>query len=183
MDRLLDEARIGPFYLAQSVVADMILDAFEYNSRTLEHYDLHAFVIMPNHVHLLVTPFVPLPKLTKSLKGITAKRGNALLGLIGHPFWQEESYDRMVRDQREFERIRNYIEENPVRAGLATLAHEFRWSSAGSTREQPDQGSGADGGVRPTTRTAATDDTAHYDSTPAHSPQGSHSRYTWPEPS
>src|SRR5580692_8280430 len=43
MDRLLDEARIGPFYLAQSVVADMILDAFEYNSRTLEHYDLHAF--------------------------------------------------------------------------------------------------------------------------------------------
>ncbi len=130
MDELLDEATTGPFYLAQAIVADMILDAIEYNSRTLKHYDLHAFVIMPNHVHLLVTPLVPLPKLTKSLKSITAKRANALLGLTGRPFWQEESYDRMVRDQREFDKIRDYIEENPVRAGLATLAHEFRWSSA-----------------------------------------------------
>ena len=48
------------------------MDAIEYNSSVLNHYTRHAFVIMPNHVHLLVTPLVPLRRLTKSLKGITA---------------------------------------------------------------------------------------------------------------
>jgi len=56
---------------------------------------------------------VPLPTLTKSLKGITAKRANAMLALTGNPFWQDESYDHLVRNQREFEKIRNYIAENP----------------------------------------------------------------------
>src|ERR1035437_4571333 len=109
----------------------MILNAIQYNANTLGHYRLHAFVVMPNHVHLLVTPAVALPKLTKSLKGITAKRANAMLVLTGSPFWQEESYDHLARHEREFERIRSYIEENPVRAGLVREASEYRWSSAG----------------------------------------------------
>jgi hypothetical protein len=87
-----------------------------------------------------------LPKLTRSLKGITAKRANAMLALTGRRFWQEESYDHQVRNEREFERIRSYIEENPVRAGLVTEAGEFRWSSAG----WPARGPAADRGVRPT---------------------------------
>ena len=74
MDRLLDEARDGPFHLRQPAVADMIVEAIHYNSTILKHYLLHAFVVMPNHVHLLATPALALPKLTKSLKGITAKR-------------------------------------------------------------------------------------------------------------
>jgi len=101
---------------------------------------------MPNHVHLLVTPAVALPKLTKSLKGITAKRANTMLALTGSRFWQEESYDHLMRHEREFEKIRNYIEENPVRAGLVREASEFRWSSAGWATG----GSPADQGVRPT---------------------------------
>jgi REP element-mobilizing transposase RayT len=72
---------------------------------------------MPNHVHMLATPAVTLPKLTRSLKGITAKRANAILKLVGKPFWQQESYDHLVRHEREFEKITCYIEENPVRAG------------------------------------------------------------------
>lgn len=64
---------------------------------------------------LLATPIVELPKLTKSLKGITAKRANAILGLTGSPFWQEESYDHLVRHQREFDKIHHYIEGNPVK--------------------------------------------------------------------
>src|SRR5271166_6260490 len=117
MDRLLDEARTGAFYLRQPAIADMIVEAIHYNADVLGHYRLDAFVVMPNHVHLLATPAVPLPKLTKSLKGITAKRANAVLGLTGRPFWQEESYDHVVRSEGEFEKIRRYIEENPVRAG------------------------------------------------------------------
>ena len=125
----------------------MIVEAVHYNAVTLQHYALHAFVVMPNHVHLLATPSVPLPKLMKSLKGITAKRANAILALTGNRFWQEESYDRLVRNQQEFENIRNYIEANPVRAGLAREASEYRWSSAGwATGGLP-----ANQGVRPTT--------------------------------
>jgi putative DNA methylase len=131
MDRLLDEACDGPLYLRQPAIADMIVEALQYNADILGHYALHAFVVMPNHVHLLATPVVPLPKLTKSLKGITAKRANAMLALTGNPFWQEETFDRTVRNAQEFEKIRNYIEGNPVRVGLVTEASEYRWSGAG----------------------------------------------------
>jgi len=103
---------------------------------------------MPNHVHLLVTPNIPLSKLTRSLKGITAKRANAVLGRTGTPFWQEETFDRNVRNQPEFERIRSYIENNPVRAGLVLEAADYTWSSAGL---QGDLGVASGPGVRPPT--------------------------------
>src|ERR1035437_8733857 len=74
MDRLPDEACDSPLYLRQPAIADMIVEAIQFNANILGHYRLHAFVVMPNHVHLLATPTVALPKLTKSLKGITAKR-------------------------------------------------------------------------------------------------------------
>jgi putative transposase len=146
MDRLLDETRTGPLYLRQPALAQMVVEAIHFNASTLGHYELHAFVVMPNHVHLLATPAVELQKLTRSLKGITSKRANAILGLTGSPFWQEESYDHLVRTAPEFERIRGYIEENPVRAGLAREAREFLWSSA----RWPAGGPAADQGVRPT---------------------------------
>jgi hypothetical protein len=47
-------------------------------------------------------------------------------------FWQNESYDHVVRNEEEFRRIQRYIELNPVRAGLVESAEEFRWSSAGA---------------------------------------------------
>ena len=62
MDRLLDEARAGSFYLRQPALADMVVEAIQYNAAELGHYRLWAFVVMPNHVHLLVTPVAPLPK-------------------------------------------------------------------------------------------------------------------------
>jgi REP element-mobilizing transposase RayT len=137
---------MGPLYLRQPTIADMVVEALHYNTEILRHYDLHAFVVMPNHVHLLLSAAVPLPQLTKSLKSITAKRANLMLALTGSPFWQEESYDHEVRDEREFERIRTYIEENPVRAGLVRQANEYTWSSAARAT----RGSPADQGVRPT---------------------------------
>ena len=111
MDRLLGLARSGPVYLRQPEIADMVVEAIQYNAEQLGHYALHAFAVMPNHVHLLIAPAVGLPKLTKSLKGITAKRANAMLGLTGTPFWQEESYDHLVRDAREFAKI---LTKDPV---------------------------------------------------------------------
>jgi len=131
MDRLLDQADSGASYLWQPAIAEMVVEAIQYNAATPEQYVLHAFVVMPNHVHLLATPALALPKLTKSLKGITSKRANTILAMTGSRFWQEESYDHLVRNEREFEKIRSYIEENPVRAGLVRAAKEYRWSSAG----------------------------------------------------
>ncbi len=130
MDRILDEVRTGPFYLRQEAIAQIVIDAIRYGAVTLQRYEAHAWVIMPNHVHLLITPAVELARITKSLKGITARRANAILRVAGKPFWQDESYDHLVRSEQQFERIRSYIEQNPVRAGLTSMAEDYPWSSA-----------------------------------------------------
>ncbi len=130
-DRLLDEAQDGSLHLRQPAIADMVVEALQSATNTLGYCRLHAFVVMPNHVHLLATPTVPLPELTESLRTLTAARAQAMLDLAEGPFWHEESYVRMVRYGREFEEIRNYIEENPVRAGLVREAGDYWWSSAG----------------------------------------------------
>jgi putative DNA methylase len=129
MDRLLDTATWDPLYLRQPAIARMVVDAIVYNGEELGQYDLHAFVVMPNHVHVLITALAPLPAIMKSLKNITAKRANLILGR-GGIFWQRESYDRMIRDEREFDRVRNYIERNPVAPGLARDPAGFPYSSA-----------------------------------------------------
>ena len=124
----------------------MVVEVLHYTAHVQRRYTLHAFVVMPNHVHVLVSPRIPLPQLTKALKGYTAKRANEILALTGNPFWQEESYDHLVRNAGEGERIRSYIEQNPVRAGLVREASQYRWSSAG----WPTGRSAADQEVRPT---------------------------------
>ncbi|MFN0168056.1 MAG: transposase [Bryobacteraceae bacterium] len=130
MDRLLDSARAGPLYLSQAPIAQIVVDSLQYAVERLEHFALHSYVVMPNHVHLLVTPAVDVPKLTRSLKGITAKRANQQLGLTGQPFWQEESYDHWIRSGDEFARVQAYIEGNPVSAGFVRTPEEYLWSSA-----------------------------------------------------
>ena len=91
---------------------------------------LHAYVVMPNHVHVLWTPQVSLPVLVRSVKGPVARTANQLLGRAGKPFWQEEYFDRIVRTEKEFSQIRRYIEWNPVTVTLVASPEEFRWSSA-----------------------------------------------------
>lgn len=127
MDRLLDEQRAGPAYLRMPVIAEMVADLIGKGAAC--DYLSHAWVVMPNHVHLLITPQVDVPVLLRRLKGASARESNKLLGQTGRPFWQEESYDRLVRSAGEFQRIEKYILQNPVRAGLARSAEEYRWSS------------------------------------------------------
>jgi putative DNA methylase len=127
VDRLLDETRTGPLYLRIPAVAQCLADAIRQGAET--NYDLHAWVIMPNHVHLLITPRIPVPTLMQKLKGSTARAANQILGRAGSPFWQQESYDRLVRNADEFGRIERYI-WNPVRAGLAPSPEQFPWSGA-----------------------------------------------------
>jgi hypothetical protein len=88
-----------------------------------------VFVIMPNHVHLLITPRVAVSRLTNGLKGVTAREANSILRSKGKHFWQDESFDHWVRSSREFDRIQAYIEFNPVSAGLANKPEAWPWSS------------------------------------------------------
>ncbi|MGH9622790.1 MAG: transposase [Bryobacteraceae bacterium] len=136
MNRILDSESTGPLFLRMPEIAHMVVDAIEYREWQ-QHYRLHSYTVMPNHVHLLITPLVDIPKLMQSLKRFTARQGNRILSRGGQPFWQDESYDRLVRDDREFQRIAYYIEMNPVRAGLAASPEEFLWSSAGRTTSPP----------------------------------------------
>jgi putative DNA methylase len=139
LDRLLDQARCGPTFLRDTRIAQLVLASIDYGVE-IGHYQMHSWVIMPNHVHLLLTPKVSLSKLLGSLKAATARRANQLLQRTG-PFWQEESYDHLVRSADEFGRIRAYIENNPVSACLVSRPEEYIWSSAGRP-ERPQQPEG-----------------------------------------
>jgi putative transposase len=87
---------------------------------------------MPNHAHILVLPLVPLSVFMKWLKGIMARQANELLNRTGQPFWQDESFDHYVRSEHQFNQITNYIEMNPVQAGLLQRPDLWHWSSANS---------------------------------------------------
>ena len=73
-------------------------------------YPLRAWVIMPNHVSVLLRPETSLPVITRWLKGSTARHANLILGRTGLVFWQDESFDHRVRDEVELERIVRYVE-------------------------------------------------------------------------
>jgi REP element-mobilizing transposase RayT len=130
MDRDLDRAATGPRWLLDDSVAQCVVDALLYGESQLHLYTLQAWVVMPNHVHILIDPQTTLPRITRSIKNYSAHQANAILGRTGEPFWQEESYDHWARSPAEFSKIIRYIEENPVKAGLVENAGEWRWSSA-----------------------------------------------------
>jgi len=102
---------------------------------SLGHYELRAWVLMANHVHVLLLPLISPSRLMQSIKGYTARQANLILGQTGRTFWQAESYDHWVRDNVELERIAAYIESNPVRAGVVDSADKYIWSSAGKSVE------------------------------------------------
>ena len=94
---------------------------------------LHAAVVMPEHVHLMVTPLrdesgrpCPLASILKLMKGTSARNINKLLG-HGGPVWQEESFDHLLRSSESFEEKVEYIRQNPVRRGLVQRPEDYRW--------------------------------------------------------
>lgn len=129
LERRLDKSLSGPTYLRQPAIAQIVVGSI-HTGAFLGHYALGAYVVMANHVHLLIRPKIAPDRLMKSLRGSTARKANRALGRTGGPFWQKESYDHWVRSQQEFERIRAYIENNPVHAGFVRAPEEFLWSSA-----------------------------------------------------
>ena len=128
-DRKLDAATTGPRWLRDPEIAGYAEEAIKRGAE-LGHYVVRAYVIMPNHVHLLLEPRAPLRRITGGIKGVSARDANGALGRTGRPFWQDESFDHWIRNNAQFERIRIYIEFNSVKAGLAKRPQDWPWSSA-----------------------------------------------------
>ena len=128
VERWLDAGH-GSCPLAQGPAADAVLDTLKFFHG--DRYALHAFVVMPSHVHVLIQPLNDhtLSRILFSWKSFTAKRINALLGLSGR-VWHREWYDRFIRDAQHYDNTWRYIERNPVAAGLAATAEDWPWSSA-----------------------------------------------------
>jgi putative DNA methylase len=94
-------------------------------------YGLLEWVVMPNHVHVLIEPACDtrLATVLHSWKSFTVHAINASVGRCG-PLWEHEFYDRYIRDMEHLGRVKNYIEWNPAKAGLCKRPSDWRWSSA-----------------------------------------------------
>jgi REP element-mobilizing transposase RayT len=119
----------GKCYLKDERVAAMIQDSLLFHDG--KRYRLSAWVVMPNHVHFLATPCVgvELSDIQHSLKSYTAHEANKILGRTGQ-FWQQESFDRFIRDHKHFLDVVAYIENNPVKARLCRTPEQWPFSSA-----------------------------------------------------
>ena len=118
-DAFLDTNPNEPYWLKEKAVAEIVSEAIHY--RDMKQYDLQAYTIMPNHVHMMMTLLPDAPvlfKVMQHLKRNAAKMSNKVLGRTGLAFWEDESYDHVVRDEKEFYRILNYILRNPIKAGF-----------------------------------------------------------------
>ncbi len=127
-DRYLDENLNGPYWLSRSEVAQTVVDSLTYCDKHFFH--LWAYCIMSNHVHLLLTLRKGSPPLYDTIgrhKSFTANEANKILGREGY-FWQHESFDHLVRDEKSFSGILNYILENPVKAKLVQEWEEWPWT-------------------------------------------------------
>jgi REP element-mobilizing transposase RayT len=126
----LDQS-IGVCWLKHPVIAKAVNDALLYFD--CERYRLHAWCIMPNHVHVVFTVVSgnmghsDLIPILHSWKSFTAHQANKALGRSG-TFWQNEYYDHLIRNDKDFGHCVEYTLQNPVKAGLCKQWNEWKWS-------------------------------------------------------
>jgi REP element-mobilizing transposase RayT len=126
--KYIDNAE-GDCYLRDERIAKLVEDTLFH--RDGEHYRLLAWVIMPNHVHILIEtrPEHRLSDLIHSWKSYTGTMANRLLDRTG-AFWYREYYDRFIRDKDHYDNVVAYIHHNPVKSKLCESPENWRWSSA-----------------------------------------------------
>lgn len=135
-DQCLDTNTQEPQWLGIPEIATIVIESLHrWDGKS---YDLVAFCTMPNHFHLIIDTSdevkytKPLYAIMHSLKSYTAKEANKVLDREG-TFWQEESYDHVIRDGREFKNTIAYTLENPVKAGLVEDWEKFPYSFVNNT--------------------------------------------------
>lgn len=120
MERMLDRG-LGGCALKRAEIAQLVQENLWFHDG--KAYRLLAWVIMPNHVHILAEMWKPLAVVLKNWKSYTAGRANKLLGRVGESFWQPDYFDRYIRDQDHYRRVVNYIEILSKRASCVN--HEI----------------------------------------------------------
>ena len=139
-DRALDHPGSGPQWLRDPRIAGLVAESIRSGASRRRWYELDAWVVMPNHVHVLVELWtMSLGRLLKAWKGASAHAVNLVLG-SGGTLWQREYWDRYIRDEAHFGKARHYIESNPVKAGLSRAAAEWPFSSANPKWRWTDDG-------------------------------------------
>lgn len=130
-DAYLD-AGTGPLWLRDPSVANIV----HLELLLQEQYELIASTIMPNHIHLVLSPYMDAPvlfRILQTLKRRTARACNELLQRRG-AFWQHESYDHIIRSGRIGHAI-DYVLQNPVKAGLCKHWKDWPWTYLSPTVE------------------------------------------------
>ena len=98
--------------------------------RSKNKYLLHEFVVMPDHIHLIITPSgITLERAMQLVKGGFSFQVNKGLRLK-RDFWQPSFADRRIRDPNEYQKFKDYIWQNPVRKFLARTPQDYPYSSA-----------------------------------------------------
>ncbi len=127
LEGYLDRGR-GECYFRQPEVAKLVESALRF--RHSRDYELRAWVLMPNHVHVLfVVGDVPMSRVIENWKKFTAHEANKLLKRRGQ-FWADDYWDTYMRGSEHELKTRRYIENNPVKAGLVCEPAQWPWSSA-----------------------------------------------------
>src|SRR5512147_2465193 len=129
-DEACDRLDSGPVWLQEPGIAGVVADTLRYGETVRQLYTLHSWVIMPNHIHVILEPRIPLANILRWLKGRTGRVANRLLGRTGKPFRQDESFEHWVRSEAELQELIGYVESNPVKAKLAEAEDQWPWSSA-----------------------------------------------------
>jgi len=127
-EALLDNGH-GSCLLRNRIVANEVISAWRHFDGV--RYRLHAWVVMPNHVHIVVTlsEGYPLSRIIHSWKSFTARRINDVTRRSGR-LWHPDYYDRFIRDEDHFVAAVEYVEHNPVSAGLSDSPADWPFSSA-----------------------------------------------------
>ncbi len=120
---------LGSCWLGQPAIARLTQQALLHFDSV--RYRLLAWCIMPNHVHVVVEPMNDhqLGGIVHSWKSFSAKEANRQLGRTG-PFWHRDYFDRFIRDEGHLARTIDYVENNPVKAGLVSERAAWLWSSS-----------------------------------------------------
>ena len=128
---------MGACWLRQPAISMLVEDALRHFDG--DRYLLGEYVIMPNHVHVLVTPLGEhtWPAILHSWKSYTAHQINRALERSG-PVWQEESFDYLVRHAAQLEKFCRYIEENPLKAGLRPAEYRTDTGGQASSLSRPE---------------------------------------------
>ena len=131
-DDALHKTKSGPFWLKDDHIAQIVAKSIMYHDG--DWFDILAYCIMPNHVHLVLVPYessdtadYSLSRIMHNIKRNSANHANNILDRTG-AFWQYESYDHFARDNAELERIIKYVLYNPVKANLVNEQADWNWS-------------------------------------------------------